>query len=235
MTEYNKRKYLLPLFVFILSVALFFFYFFYYRSASSSIPHEIFFSTLKGSDAETERLKLSPTTKEHVEILSDYLKDKEVCTMLIPELYETEGFVDKNAVRKYIAYEITWGTDKNMFTILLKSKDGKLEPIGQIAFDFKYKGVLWLSYWIGKKFHRQGYMSELIPLIKKYFDRCSDIEQMHVQCFSNNIGSGKICRKICDLFTDKKDEYRVSKGFFKEKNTNKRVFVWKFDIYKLKK
>ena len=169
MPKSNKRKYLLALFIFILSIALYVFYFFHYRSASP-IPHEIFFLTLKDSDTETERLKLSPTTKYHVEILSEYLKDKEVCTMLIPALYGTEGFVNKDAVRKYIEYDLIVENDRSMFTILLKSKDGRLEPIGQISFDCKNKGVLWLSYWLGKKFHRKGYMSELVPLIKKYFD-----------------------------------------------------------------
>lgn len=233
MPESNKRKYLLTLLVFIFSLALGLFCFFNYRSASS-LPHDMFFRALKGSDVETERLKLSPTTKDHVEILSEYLKDKEVCTMLIPELYETEGFVDKNAIRKYLKYGLIMGNDRNIFTILLKTKNGELEPIGQIAFNFEHKGVLWLSYWLGKKFHRKGYMSELVPLVKKYFDRCSDIEQMHIQCFSDNIGSAKICRKICNLFREKKEEYKVNEGFFREQNMSKRAFVWKFDIYKLK-
>ena len=233
MPESNKRKYLLSLFVFILIVVLGLFYFFHYRF-ELSLPHDTFFRSLKGSDTETERLKLTLTTEEHVDILSEYLKDKEVCTMLIPELYGTEGVVDKNVIKKYIKNELIMGNNSNMFTILLKSKDGSLEPIGQISFNCKTKGIIWLSYWLGKKFHRKGYMSELVPLIKKYFDRCSDIEQLHVQCFSDNIGSAKICRKICALFSGKEDEYKVNEGFFKEQNMSQRAFVWKFDIYKLK-
>ena len=233
MPESNKRKYLLSLFVFILIVVLGLFYFFHYRS-ELSLPHDTFFRSLKGSDTETERLKLTLTKEEHVDILSEYLKDKEVCTMLIPELYGTEGVVDKNVIKKYIKNELIMGNNSNMFTILLKSKDGSLEPIGQISFNCKTKGIIWLSYWLGKKFHRKGYMSELVPLIKKYFDRCSDIGQLHVQCFSDNIGSAKICRKICALFSGKEDEYKVNEGFFKEQNMSQRAFVWKFDIYKLK-
>lgn len=161
---------------------------------------------------ETERLKVNFTTDEDIEKLGKYFEDIDMFK------YTTNKEInDEESGVKYLK-ECNNRLDSYYFCI--KKKDTN-EPIGQINIKFYEPGVMTMSYWIGKKFRKNGYMSEIgLKFTEDVFFNLKNINRLNIYMYKNNIGSKSYVEKLYKYLTSK---HKCRYGSYEKKDNKETI------------
>ncbi len=144
---------------------------------------------MKGEILESERLILKPLEiKDAEKIIKLATKKVSKYFGAIPYPYKLED------AKKWIksSSKIESSID---FAIKLKNSDEFIGYIEINGINPKSK-VSSISYWIGEKFWRKGYMTEAIKLILNYSFKKKKLNRIYAQINGDNIASQKLLEKI---------------------------------------
>lgn len=162
---------------------------------------------------KTERLKVNFTTDEDCEQLGKYFDDIEMF-----KYTDIKEINDEKSGIKYLK-ECNKKLDSYYFCIKIVDTN---EPIGQINIKFYEPGVMTMSYWIGKKFRRNGYMSEIgLKFTEDVFFKLKNINILQIYLVENNFASKAYVEKLykyleskhkCHYEAYKREEYNKNLG-----------------------
>ena len=194
--------------------------------------HDVFLKTFDGKTVETERLYISPTTIEDLDLLAPHILDEAAMRG-----YDSYSIWPKTIeeAKEYLAENLEG--NKVYFTIKLKETN---VPIGQIGFSFSIKNVLWVCYWLSTTYQKNGYMTEsVLPLTKIIFENCSDLDILYLSILKTNTPSIKLAKKICDFINKREQyEYKREEDEIKVPSQDKKFFtkypVIRFKLFKKK-
>ena len=161
---------------------------------------------------ETERLKVNFTTDEDIEKLGKYFEDIDMFK------YTTNKEInDEESGVKYLK-ECNKKLESYYFCIKIKETN---EPIGQINIKFYEPGVMTMSYWIGKKFRRNGYMSEIgLKFTEDVFFNLKNINRLNIYMYKNNIGSKTYVEKLYKYLMSK---HKCRYGSYEKKDDEETI------------
>ena len=144
---------------------------------------------------ETERLKVNLTTAEDIEKLGKYFDDIEMSKYTV-----TTEIKDEKKGKEYLK---KCNQRLESYYFCIKKKDDN-EPIGQINIKFYQPGELTISYWIGKKFRRNGYMSEIgLNFTEEVFFKLKNIKKLIIYLEINNKASKAYVEKLYSYLESK--------------------------------
>lgn len=189
--------------------------------------HDILFEELLKNSFETERLIAIKTSNQDIDVLSNFLLDKNITAYLDPTL--TDGFKNQIEAKKFLNEDLN-DIGKYNFTIKLKNSNNQ---IGQISFSFS-DGILMPSFWVASEYQNKGYASEIsMPLTKRIFKYCSDIKTLYISCDYDNLNSTKLSEKICN-FVNSDSEYKFSKneGYTSDEFEGKKIDIEELNFEK---
>lgn len=148
------------------------------------------FSDVLGLNFETERLILTPSTDDYLEILSEYLLDSDVTKYLDPSI--ESGFKTREEALLFLKSD---GACSKSIELTIKLKDSKL-PIGKLDAMLFGDSFVSFGYWIGKGFQRKGFASEACYNVCNKVPNASDIQIVYIACDSRNNASAQLASKV---------------------------------------
>ena len=161
---------------------------------------------------ETERLKVNFTTDEDINKLGQYFEDIAMLKYTV-----NKDINDKKSGIQYLK-ECNKKLESYYFCIKIKETN---EPIGQINIKFYEPGVMTMSYWIGKKFRRNGYMSEIgLNFTEDVFFKLKNVNKLSIYLASDNKGSKAYVEKLYKYLESK---HRCHFNIFENKDANEEV------------
>lgn len=163
---------------------------------------------------ETQRLKVNFTTDEDINKLGQYFEDIAMLKYTV-----NKDINDKKSGVKYLK-ECNKKLESYYFCIKIKETN---EPIGQINIKFYEPGVMTMSYWIGKKFRRNGYMSEIgLNFTEDVFFKLKNVNKLSIYLASDNKGSKGYVEKLYNYLESK---HKCYFNVFEKKDDNEEVSI----------
>jgi RimJ/RimL family protein N-acetyltransferase len=170
---------------------------------------------------ETERLKVNFTTEEDIEKLGHYFEDIEML-----KYTDRKEICNHERGKEYLR-ECNKRVESYYFCIKKKEDN---EPIGQINIKFYEPGVMTMSYWIGKKFRRNGYMSEIgLNFTEDVFFNLKNIKNLQIYLLENNKGSKAYAEKLYKYLESK---HKCHFNVFKKNEDNSGISTLYFILEK---
>ena len=174
----------------------------------SCFAEQYFYKDISKNAIETERLILEPVNSNDLDILSDYLMNKEVTRYLHPSLYK--GFSDKNEALAFLKRDIEFESEELVgFTIKLKASR---IPIGQVEALMNPGKEVMFGYWLGKDFQGKGYAQEACCSFCSQFFNALDVESVSIYCDPKNNRSYKLASKILDFLEKNANHIRLCRS-----------------------
>ena len=176
----------------------------------------------------TDRLYLEKLEYRHVDVLSRYLFNEKILNPLILD-YDPDKWDTIDKVKSYIRRKVA---SKDGVTFVIKIKSGTRYNnaingedmkfiadgiIGAIGVSYhKYYTIngenadrlLWVYYWIGEPYQKNGFAMEIAPLlISRLFVYSKDVKHFCTCCNNTNTASKKI---LCKTYDSIKKTTKVS-------------------------
>ena len=141
---------------------------------------------------ETERLILRPVEDRDAVFLFPLINDKEVADNMlnVPFPYPEKELgtwiaVCREAMEKCERFE---------FAVHLKEIGSPIGVCSLLHIDWRARSTE-LAYWLGKKYWRQGYMTEAVKILIDNTYEKFGLDYIFGCCFSHNVASARVMRK----------------------------------------
>lgn len=159
---------------------------------------------------ETERLNLSPTTSDDLEILSEYLLDYDVAKYIDPSV--EEGFSTKEQVLEFLALENKDQYNEALeFTIKLKDSNIPIGKVDVMICRRDNGNFAMFGYWLGKDFHKKGYAREACYYIFNKVLNASDVKSIYIACESKNVASSRLATDILTYLQNNNKDFNLNR------------------------
>ena len=178
----------------------------------------------------TRRLCLRPLSINDVDLLWPDISDPEISRYMAWEAHleksQTLDFLRAEVARREAGKGVTWGI----------FKDGEFCGIASlIALIWAYRSLTYnkaeLAYWLGRRYWRQGIMTEAIYQIMQFGFQELGLHKICVSHFSPNSSSEKIIKRLGFRYVGEQlDEYRKDGIWYNQKNYE----ILDKEFYKLK-
>lgn len=194
------------------------------------MSYKYFFQNMKDEIIETDRCYISLTTDYDTHDLAKNFLNEEIIGF-----FDTSIIWPKTVDEAMRLLSSRLKKDKKTYYFTIKLKDTE-ESIGQIGFNLEKKNVLWVCYWLGPKYHRKGYMSEVsLNLVELIFKSCEDLNTIILRVDNNNEASKGMALKLCKFIKNNNKSYIYTKEkkdetcFTRDKNNiiNKELVIFK--------
>ena len=154
---------------------------------------------MKTPTLETERLILRPISMDDAETLTSLFNDWDLVkyTQAPWPLPKNNAIQNMNETLEKVSsgQQISW-------VITLKNNS---EVIGRIDYRF-FNNPIDRGFWLAKKYHAQGFMSEAVAATQDHIFLEKDIERIVVENVKENIGSRRVKEKNGAVLIEEKPE-----------------------------
>lgn len=159
---------------------------------------------------ETERLILSSTSSDDLEILSEYLLNYDVTKYIDPSV--KEGFSTKEQALEFLTAENKDQYNEALeFTIKLKDSNIPIGKVDVMICRRDNGNFAMFGYWLGKNFQKKGYAIEACYYIFNKVLNASDINLIYIACESKNVASSRLATDILTYLQDNNENLNLNR------------------------
>ncbi len=160
---------------------------------------------------ETERLVLREISEEDREEIQKNINDLEVCEWLLVVPYpytlaDADWYIKKCKEEAQKEEKDTYS-----FGIALKESNKIIGSIG-IRHINTYNGTADIGYWLGKNYHRKGYMYEAAREVIRFGFEDLGLRRINIEAFAGNEASNGLIKKLGFEFEGTQKEKDRSKA-----------------------
>ncbi|WP_228547526.1 GNAT family N-acetyltransferase [Filobacillus milosensis] len=143
---------------------------------------------------ETNRLYLRDYSEGDFDFLKSLLSDPEVVRYIGHGTVKTED--EMKAFFRWIQHTYVQHADFGLKVVCLKENDEPIGHAGLVPQTIEGVNELEVGYWIGRRYWRNGYASEIAEELKRYGFENLNRQRLNSLIQPENEGSVKVAKKI---------------------------------------